>query len=161
MSCSPLDHSPAMDLGRSLCLEVLSYEFKDSSSWVWMMLIEPLGIVEFNWSLHADWSREKIYSRRLTCKPELSRGIQDLAFCCGIGTKGKDGKYDLCFWKMNINGHWQWVPLLPKPGDAHPRSLLNEWANKWTLKVYYLGSFVITNAIPTKIQWVTLWFFFP
>lgn len=23
------------------------------------MLTEPLGIVEFNWSLHADWSRER------------------------------------------------------------------------------------------------------
>ena len=32
----------------------------NSSSWVWMMLIELLGIVEFNWSLlHADWSRER------------------------------------------------------------------------------------------------------
>lgn len=121
-----------------------------------MMFTEPMGIVEFNWSSCAE---KDLHSRRITCKPENSRDIKDLVFHCRIGTKGRDPKYDLCFWKMNINGHWQWLPLLPRPGDAHPRSLLNEWAIKWTLKVYYLGSFVINNAVPTKIKWATLWTF--
>lgn len=38
MSCSPLDHAPTMDLGRSLCLEVLSYKLIQVLEYGWCSL---------------------------------------------------------------------------------------------------------------------------